>query len=97
MKKVISIVLTVVILLIFIFSGIYVYIKIESYRYENPSNIYKITRKIGWWPYQEYLTVNKLAARLLDSNTNLFNNKSQIEISLTLKIAGKNKFRPRIS
>ncbi|WP_188051740.1 hypothetical protein [Flavobacterium sp. GP15] len=94
MKKIIKI-FTIIILTIFLFCVCaYLYLTdfgkngIFSTEPRKPKIEIPVTYNIGWWSYQDDLTIDSLKIEIIESKLNLFNSKSLVSYS----IYGKMKF-----
>lgn len=59
-----------------------------------PKNQTEITYNIGWWSYQDGLTINKFEITIVDSHLNLFNSRSLISYTIEGKMTNKKNWEP---
>lgn len=57
----------------------------------------QVVRTVGWWSYQQGLTVESLAVRASDERLRLSNNKSLVEYEISGKMVGPRGWKPKIS
>ena len=92
MKKTLKILIGIILIILFILSGIYLYITdfgkkgILSNEPRNPKMEVPITYNISWWSYQEDLTIENLEVNIIESKLNLFNSKSLISYTIKGKL-----------
>jgi len=67
-----------------------------GHRVPKPKSDADFTYKIGWWPYQDELTIDSFSVAVVDSKLNLFNSKSLVRLSIVGKIVGSKNWEPRI-
>jgi len=94
MKKILKIIFRIILFVILILVGIYLYLTdfgrkgILSNEPRNPRIEIPITYNISWWSYQEDLSIENLEVNIVESKLNLFNSKSLI----SYKIKGRIKY-----
>jgi len=67
-----------------------------SHHVPRPKSDVDFTYKIGWWPYQDGLTVQTLSTEVVDSTLNLFNSTTLIRIKIKGSIQYRNRWEPKI-
>ena len=55
------------------------------------------TAEIGWWAYQEALTIDSFRVEFVESNLNLFNSKSLIQYTVKGKLSNDKYWRPSVA
>ena len=94
MKKIIKILAIIILSIFLFFVCAYLYLTdfgrkgILSNEPRKPKIEIPVTYNIGWWSYQDDLTIDSLKIEVIESKLNLFNSKSLISYS----VYGKMKF-----
>ncbi len=93
-KKIVKIISIIVGSIILFFICVYLYLTdfgrkgILSNEPRKPKIEIPVTYNIGWWSYQDDLTIDSLKVEIVESKLNLFNSKSLVSYS----VYGKMKF-----
>ncbi len=62
----------------------------------NPKLEISETSEIGWWPYQESLTIDSFTVEFVESKLNLKNSKSLIRYTVKGKLVSQDHLKPSI-
>jgi hypothetical protein len=102
MKKILKILVGIIIIIILILGGTYLYLTdfgrkgILSNEPSNPKIEIPITYNISWWSYQEDLIIDDLELNIVESKLNLFNGKSLISYKIKGNIKYERNWKPNI-
>ena len=102
MKKVLKIILGIILIIVLILGGTYLYLTdfgrkgILSNEPRKPKIEIPITYNVSWWSYQEDLTIEDLKVDIVESKLNLFNSKSLISYKIKGEIKYDGHWKPYI-
>jgi hypothetical protein len=102
MKKILKIIIGIILTIVLILGGIYLYLTdfgrkgILSNEPRNPKIEVPITYNVSWWSYQEDLVIENLEVNVIESKLNLFNSKSLISYTIKGKIKYDGHWKPYI-
>ena len=102
MKKIVKIIAIIVLSIIIFFVCAYLYLTdfgrkgILSNEPRKPKIEVPVTYNIGWWSYQDDLTIDSLKIEIIKSKLNLFNSKSLVSYSVYGKMKFDGHWEPKI-
>jgi len=102
LKKIIKILAIVILTIILFLACAYLYLTdfgrkgILSNEPGKPKIEIPVTYNIGWWPYQNDLTIDSLKIEIVESKLNLFNSKSLVSYSIYGKMKFDGNWEPKI-
>ncbi len=103
MKKTLKMAVYIIIGLIFFLGIVYLYLtdfgknKLLSNKPLKPKYEVPITYTIGWWSYQNQMTVESIEVKMIENNLNLYNNKSLISYKISGELKYSGYWKPYIN